>query len=118
MDWKIASKWYDGKYTNINMVGESGTKYYNLTAQVISDVTKLQDNELVALALEDVFKTLFVDRAMPEAIQKVDEYTSKIAETDKLMTDVNAALEQVKKESEITQLALMEITILLNPNIS
>lgn len=110
--FKLSNKNYDGEKTTVMLLSEE--PYMYLTVHIKGDKTGEAEAKLLEMALEEVFKTVFVDRAMPEAIQKVDEYTAKISEMDNLIGSVNTALEQVRQESAMTQGALLEITSVLN----
>lgn len=96
--FKLSNKNYDGEKTTVMLLSEE--PYMYLTVHIKGDKTGEAEAKLLEMALEEVFKTVFVDRAMPEAIQKVDEYAAKI--------------EQVRQESAMTQEALLEITSILN----
>ena len=54
-----------------------------------------QEN-IVDLALEQLFKQVFVDRAMPEAIQKVDKVSIEIDETRTILNELQESIKDAE----------------------
>lgn len=92
MEFKITAKWYDPQTGNTNVTLMSNKPFYHLSAEVVGNRTNETDEQLIPDALESVFKILFVDRAMPEAIKKVDNVSDKVVEVEELTKALEAAI--------------------------
>ena len=83
--WYVVGKYpiyTDGKitHTEITLATLSGS-YGTFTERVIGDQTGKTNDELIELARDAYFKAEYADKAMPEAVQKVDEMSNKSLET-------------------------------------
>ena len=82
--WYVVGKYpiyTDGEitHTEITLATMSGN-YGTFTERVIGDQTSKTNDELIELARDAYFKSEYADKAMPEAVQKVDEMANKFNE--------------------------------------
>ena len=117
--WTVVGKYpiyTDGKitHTEITLATISGS-YGTFTERVIGDQTGKTNNELIELARDAYFKTEYADKAMPEAVQKVDEMANKFdeksVEYQATITQMQAAID---KSEKMTQLATATLNELIN----
>ena len=117
--WNVVGKYpiyTDGKitHTEITLATLSGS-YGTFTERVIGDQTDKTNNELIELARDAYFKSEYADKAMPEAVQKVDEMASKFdeksVEYQATITNMQAA---IYKSEKMTQLATATLNELIN----
>ncbi|MBT0946959.1 DUF1366 domain-containing protein [Streptococcus lutetiensis] len=117
--WNVVGKYpiyTDGKitHTEITLVTLSGS-YGTFTERVIGDQTGKTNDELIELARDAYFKTEYADKAMPEAVQKVDEmsnkFNKKTAEYEEIIDQMQAAID---KSEKMTQLATATLNELIN----
>ena len=117
--WYVAGKYpiyTDGKitHTEITLATISGS-YGTFTERVIGDQTSKTNNELIELARDAYFKSEYADKAMPEAVQKVDEmankFNEKSVEYQATITNMQAAID---KSEKMTQLATATLNELIN----
>ena len=117
--WYVVGKYpiyTDGKitHTEITLATLSGS-YGTFTERVIGDQTSKTNNELIELARDAYFKSEYADKAMPEAVQKVDEmankFNEKSVEYQATITQMQAAID---KSEKMTQLATATLNELIN----
>lgn len=117
--WNVVGKYpiyTDGKitHTEITLATLSGS-YGTFTERVIGDQTGKTNDELIELARDAYFKTEYADKAMPEAVQKVDEMSNKFdkksAEYQETIDQMQAAID---KSEKMTQLATATLNELIN----
>lgn len=117
--WNVVGKYpiyTDGKitHTEITLATLSGS-YGTFTERVIGDQTSKTNDELIELARDAYFKTEYADKAMPEAVQKVDEMANKFdeksVEYQATITQMQAAID---KSEKMTQLATATLNELIN----
>ena len=117
--WNVVGKYpiyTDGKitHTEITLATLSGS-YGTFTERVIGDQTDKTNNELIELARDAYFKSEYADKAMPEAVQKVDEMANKFdeksVEYQATITNMQAA---IYKSEKMTQLATATLNELIN----
>ena len=117
--WTVVGKYpiyTDGKitHTEITLATLSGS-YGTFTERVIGDQTGKTNNELIELARDAYFKSEYADKAMPEAVQKVDEMANKFdeksVEYQATITQMQAA---IAKSEKMTQLATATLNELIN----
>lgn len=117
--WYVVGKYpiyTDGKitHTEITLATMSGS-YGTFTERVIGDQTGKTNDELIELARDAYFKTEYADKAMPEAVQKVDEmsnkFNKKTAEYEETIDQMQAAID---KSEKMTQLATATLNELIN----
>lgn len=115
--WYVAGKYpiyTDGKitHTEITLATLSGS-YGTFTERVIGDQTDKTNNELIELARDAYFKTEYADKAMPEAVQKVDEMANKFdeksVEYQETITQMQAAIDKSEKIAQLTTATLNEL---------
>ena len=85
--WQVVGKYpiyTDGviTHTEITLATLSGS-YGTFTERVIGDQTSKSNDELIELARDAYFKVEYADKAMPEAVQKVDEMSVSVDEANK-----------------------------------
>ena len=117
--WNVVGKYpiyTDGKvtHTEITLATLSGS-YGTFTERVAGDQTGKTNDELIELARDAYFKTEYADKAMPEAVQKVDEMANKFdeksVEYQATITQMQAAID---KSEKMTQLATATLNELIN----
>ena len=117
--WYVVGKYpiyTDGKitHTEITLATLSGS-YGTFTERVIGDQTSKTNEELIELARDAYFKSEYADKAMPEAVQKVDEMANKFdeksVEYQATITNMQAA---IYKSEKMTQLATATLNELIN----
>ena len=117
--WYVVGKYQiytDGKitHTEITLATLSGS-YGTFTERIAGDQTGKTNDELIELARDAYFKAEYADKAMPEAVQKVDEMSNKFneksVEYQETITQMQAAID---KSEKMTQLATATLNELIN----
>ena len=111
--WYVVGKYpiyTDGEitHTEITLATMSGS-YGTFTERVIGDQTGKTNDELIKLARDAYFKSEYADKAMPEAVQKVDELSKKTAEYEKTIDQMQAAIDKSEKIAQLTTATLNEL---------
>ncbi|CRV19314.1 DUF1366 domain-containing protein [Streptococcus equi] len=105
-NWKVTGKYpqYDGTgavaSTHIIIAAEDGAVIPQLIKQ---DLTSTSDTEIIKAALEEFKKAEYVEIAMGEAVQKVDDLEKLSQATAKTATTAQAAAGLAKLSAERTQ---------------
>ena len=122
--WNVVGKYpiyTDGKitHTEITLATLSGS-YGTFTERVIGDQTSKTNDELIELARDAYFKSEYADKAMPEAVQKVDEMANKFdeksVEYQATITNIQAAIDKSEKIDQITTATLNELIGVVYPD--
>lgn len=122
--WNVVGKYpiyNDGKitHTEITLATLSGS-YGTFTERVIGDQTSKTNEELIELARDAYFKSEYADKAMPEAVQKVDEMANKFdeksVEYQATITNMQAAIDKSEKIAQITTATLNELISAVYPD--
>ena len=122
--WYVAGKYpiyTDGKitHTEITLATLSGS-YGTFTERVIGDQTSKTNDELIELARDAYFKSEYADKAMPEAVQKVDEmankFNEKSVEYQETITQMQAAIAKSEKVAQLTTATLNELIDKMYPD--
>ena len=117
--WYVVGKYpiyTDGKitHTEITLATLSGS-YGTFTERIAGDQTGKTNDELIELARDAYFKSEYADKAMPVAVQKVDEMSNKFneksVEYQATITQMQAAID---KSEKMTQLATATLNELIN----
>ena len=117
--WYVVGKYpiyTDGKvtHTEITLATLSGS-YGTFTERIEGDQTGKTNDELIELARDAYFKSEYADKAMPEAVQKVDEmsdkFNKKSVEYQETITQMQTA---IAKTENMTQLATAALNELIN----
>ena len=117
--WYVAGKYpiyTDGKitHTEITLATLSGS-YGTFTERIAGDQTDKTNNELIELARDAYFKTEYADKAMPEAVQKVDEMSNKFNEKSvEYQETIDQMQAAIDKSEKMTQLATATLNELIN----
>ena len=94
--------------------------YGTFTERVIGDQTDKTNNELIELARDAYFKSEYADKAMPEAVQKVDEMANKFdeksVEYQETITNMQAAIDKSEKIAQLTTATLNELISVVYPD--
>ena len=115
--WNVVGKYpiyTDGKitHTEITLATMSGS-YGTFTERVIGDQTSKTNDELIELARDAYFKSEYADKAMPEAVQKVDEMSNKFneksVEYQATITQMQADIDKSEKIAQLTTATLNEL---------
>ena len=89
--------------------------YGTFTERVIGDQTSKTNDELIKLARDAYFKSEYADKAMPEAVQKVDEMTNKFNEKSvEYQETIDQMQAAIDKSEKMTQLATATLNELIN----
>ena len=117
--WYVVGKYpiyTDGEitHTEITLATLSGS-YGTFTERVIGDQTSKTNEELIELARDAYFKSEYADKAMPEAVQKVDELSKKTAEYEKTIDQMQAAIDKSEKIAQLTTATLNELIGVVYP---
>ena len=122
--WTVVGKYpiyTDGKitHTEITLATISGS-YGTFTERVIGDQTSKTNDELIELARDAYFKSEYADKAMPEAVQKVDEMANKFdeksVEYQATITNMQAAIQKSEKIAQLTTATLNELISVVYPD--
>ena len=118
--WYVVGKYpiyTDGEitHTEITLATMSGS-YGTFTERVIGDQTGKTNDELIKLARDAYFKSEYADKAMPEAVQKVDELSKKTAEYEKTIDQMQAAIDKSEKIAQLTTATLNELIGVVYPD--
>ena len=122
--WNVVGKYpiyTDGKitHTEITLATLSGS-YGTFTERVIGDQTSKTNDELIELARDAYFKSEYADKAMPEAVQKVDEMANKFdeksVEYQATITNMQAAIDKSEKIAQLTTATLNELISVVYPD--
>ena len=117
--WYVVGKYpiyTDGKitHTEITLATLSGS-YGTFTERIAGDQTGKTNDELIELARDAYFKAEYADKAMPEAVQKVDEMASKFDEKSvEYQKTINQMQAAIDKSEKMTQLATATLNELIN----
>ena len=115
--WYVVGKYpiyTDGEitHTEITLATLSGS-YATFTERIAGDKTGKTNNELIELARDAYFKAEYADKAMPEAVQKVDEMSNKFneksVEYQATITQMQAAIAKSEKVAQLTTATLNEL---------
>ena len=122
--WNVVGKYpiyTDGKitHTEITLATISGS-YGTFTERVIGDQTSKTNDELIELARDAYFKSEYADKAMPEAVQKVDEMSNKFneksVEYQETIDQMQAAIAKSEKVAQLTTATLNELIDKMYPD--
>ena len=122
--WTVVGKYpiyTDGKitHTEITLATLSGS-YGTFTERIIGDQTGKTNNELIELARDAYFKSEYADKAMPEAVQKVDEMANKFdeksVEYQATITEMQAAIQKSEKMTQLATATLNELISVVYPD--
>ncbi|HER8362244.1 TPA: DUF1366 domain-containing protein [Streptococcus pyogenes] len=105
-NWKVT-----GKYPQFDSTGAVASTHIIITAEdgavipqlVKQDLTSTNDTEIIKAALEEFKKSEYVEIAMGEAVQKVDDLEKISQETAKTAKTAQTAAGLVKVSAERTQ---------------
>ena len=117
--WYIVGKYpiyTDGKITHaeITLATLSGS-YGTFTERIAGDQTGKTNDELIELARDAYFKAEYADKAMPEAVQKVDEMSNKFNEKSvEYQETIDQMQAAIDKSEKMTQLATATLNELIN----
>ena len=122
--WYVVGKYpiyTDGKitHTEITLATMSGN-YGTFTERVIGDQTSKTNDELIELARDAYFKSEYADKAMPEAVQKVDEmankFNEKSVEYQETIDQMQAAIAKSEKVAKQKTATLNELIDKMYPD--
>lgn len=122
--WNVVGKYpiyNDGKitHTEITLATLSGS-YGTFTERIIGDQTGKTNDELIELARDAYFKSEYADKALPEAVQKVDEMSNKFdeksAEYQATITQMQAAIYKSEKMTQLATATLNELISVVYPD--
>ena len=114
----MARQWViTGKYPIRNVLGEitsitvhlSSTSdgYAQFSEDIKGDLSLMSDEDIINLAKEQYFKKEYTDRAVSEAIVKVNELDDEILKIKKLSSDLSTLIDEVKSRSDLLELEVI-----------
>ena len=122
--WYVVGKYpiyTDGKvtHTEITLATLSGS-YGTFTERIAGDQTGKTNDELIELARDAYFKAEYADKAMPEAVQKVDEMSNKFneksVEYQETIDQMQAAIDKSEKMTQLATATLNELISVVYPD--
>ena len=122
--WYVVGKYpiyTDGKitHTEITLATLSGS-YGTFTERIAGDQTGKTNDELIELARDAYFKAEYADKAMPEAVQKVDEmsdkFNKKSVEYQETIEQMQAAIDKSEKMTQLATATLNELISVVYPD--
>lgn len=122
--WNVVGKYpiyNDGKitHTEITLATLSGS-YGTFTERVVGDQTSKTNDELIELARDAYFKSEYADKAMPEAVQKVDEMANKFdeksVEYQATITNMQTAIYKSEQMTKLATATLNELISVVYPD--
>ena len=122
--WYVVGKYpiyTDGKvtHTEITLATLSGS-YGTFTERIAGDQTGKTNDELIELARDAYFKAEYADKAMPEAVQKVDEMSNKFneksVEYQETINQMQAAIDKSEKMTQLATATLNELISVVYPD--
>ena len=122
--WYVVGKYpiyTDGEitHTEITLATLSGS-YGTFTERIVGDQTGKTNDELIELARDAYFKAEYADKAMPEAVQKVDEMSNKFdeksVEYQATITNMQAAISKSEKMTQLATATLNELISVVYPD--
>ena len=122
--WYVVGKYpiyTDGEitHTEITLATMSGN-YGTFTERIIGDQTSKTNDELIKLARDAYFKSEYADKAMPEAVQKVDEmankFNEKSVEYQETIDQMQAAIDKSEKIAQLTTATLNKLIGVVYPD--
>ena len=117
--WYVVGKYpiyTDGEitHTEITLATMSGN-YGTFTERIAGDQTGKTNDELIELARDAYFKSEYADKAMPEAVQKVDEMSNKFNEKSvEYQETIDQMQAAIDKSEKMTRLAAATLNELIN----
>lgn len=105
--------WLDGTVVKTRMALTKDSPYHFNTVIVDGDHRETAVEVLLPLAMEALHKDLFVDKAMPEAIQKVEDLNAKMAEVDAFLVKAKADMATIQEQADLAQGSIVEATEML-----
>ena len=117
--WYVVGKYpiyTDGEITHTEMtLATLSGSYGTFTERIAGDQTGKTNDELIELARDAYFKAEYADKAMPEAIQKVDEMSNKFNEKSvEYQETIDQMQAAIDKSEKMTQLATATLNELIN----
>ena len=122
--WNVVGKYpiyTNGKitHTEITLATLSGS-YGTFTERIAGDQTGKTNDELIEIARDAYFKSEYADKAMPEAVQKVDEMANKFdeksVEYQATITNMQAAIQKSEKMTQLATATLNELISVVYPD--
>ena len=110
----MARQWViTGKYPVRNVLGEitsikvhlSSTSdgYAQFSEDLKGDLSLMSDEDIINMAKEQYFKKEYTDRAVSEAIVKVNELDDEILKIKKLSSELSILIDEVKSRSDLLE---------------
>ena len=117
--WYVVGKYpiyTDGKITHTELtLATLYGSYGTFTERIAGDQTGKTNDELINLARDAYFKAEYADKAMPEAVQKVDEMSNKFNEKSvEYQETIDQMQAAISKSEKMTQLATATLNELIN----
>lgn len=102
--------WLEDKVVKTRFALTQDEPYRFNTVTIDGDHRESSENVLIELGLDVLFKEWYVDKAMPEAIQRVDEMNAKMLEVDSFLNKAKADFQSIRERSDLSQGSITELT--------
>jgi hypothetical protein len=117
--WNVVGKYLiydgDGKVTHTEIaIASTSAGYATFTERVLGDQLGKSDADLIALALEALFKSEFSDRAMAESVQKIEEMDQAIKTSNSLIVKMESAIARAEEAANENRELVKTVTLTLN----
>lgn len=108
MNLELNNKFYSEATNKTTLVVVSTNPFLSFTAYLDNDMTSLDDNSLIEKAKEWLFKLMFVDKALPETIDKVDKIDIQIKELESLIEKSNKVISELENKSNVVSKVIFD----------
>lgn len=98
-NFKVQSRLVNYKDTEIHsttVIVVDTNSLLQIPADLLGDYSQTAENEVIEAVLNDLHKTLYADRALPEYIKTTDENIKKIESLEALIKKTNVDLEALR----------------------
>ena len=82
----------DGQVFSTTVIVVDTNSLLQIPAELLGDYSQTNENEVIEAVLNDLHKTLFVDRALPDYIKTTDENIKRLEKLEGLYKSLNTDL--------------------------
>lgn len=94
-NFKVQSRltnYKDGQLFSTTVIVVDTNSLLQIPAELLGDYSQTNENEVIEAVLNDLHKTLFVDRALPDYIKTTDENIKRLEKLEGLYKSLNTDL--------------------------
>lgn len=98
-NFKVQSRltnYKDGHVHSTTIIVVDTNSLLQIPADLLGDYSQTSENEVIDAVLNDLHKTLYADRALPEYIKTTDENIKRIESLETLIKKTNVDLEALR----------------------